>query len=138
MEAEQENARKILESEDRLEEIKDISIYQCEFCGRIDMIKSKHQEHVAGHDADQLDQVFKCKKCNIDFYSKEALREHVAAHPDQRRYICDVCGNSFKNRYALTLHNRSHTGEKPFKSVFLGIPGVFLDFSEVFPIIHAI
>lgn len=104
MTTEVENAKKILKMENRMQEVKDLQIHQCEFCGKIDMIKSKHLEHMLAHEGQK---VYKCKTCDVGFISKESLKEHVANHPDMRRYVCDICGNSFKNRYALTLHNRS-------------------------------
>lgn len=31
-----------------------------------------------------------------------------------RRFVCDVCGRSYKRRDNLSQHQRTHTGEKPY------------------------
>ncbi|XP_042881346.1 longitudinals lacking protein, isoforms H/M/V-like isoform X13 [Penaeus japonicus] len=32
----------------------------------------------------------------------------------ERRFVCDVCGRSYKRRDNLSQHQRSHTGERPY------------------------
>ncbi|KAK4297877.1 hypothetical protein Pmani_029735 [Petrolisthes manimaculis] len=40
-----------------------------------------------------------------------------------RRFVCDVCGRSYKRRDNLSQHQRTHTGEKPYGWLFPGPSG---------------
>ena len=86
-----------------------MQLNQCEHCGKIEVIKEDFDEHVLQHD----EIIFKCRHCNLNFTSKDVMRDHIAAmHGSEKEFICDVCGKGFKNKYSLMLHYRRHTGEK--------------------------
>uniref|UniRef100_A0A182RAT1 Zinc finger protein n=1 Tax=Anopheles funestus TaxID=62324 RepID=A0A182RAT1_ANOFN len=55
-----------------------------------------------------------CNVCSVLFKSIGALQAHQA--PSARKgYLCVVCGVSKRTRAALRVHERSHTGERPFR-----------------------
>lgn len=91
-----------------------LQLHQCNFCGKISVSKKEHEIHQTEHDGEAT---FKCKKCDAKFMSKNDARDHLtSAHSnDDKIYNCETCTKGFKNRYQLILHQRSHTGEKPFE-----------------------
>jgi DNA-directed RNA polymerase subunit RPC12/RpoP len=58
---------------------------------------------------------FLCDQCNGQYKSKKALSRHiVTVHCTERNYVCTSCGKKFKTHMQLKLHNRQHTGERPY------------------------
>lgn len=54
-----------------------------------------------------IDQIVPSRKNKKDRSSSPPVRG--------RKYTCDVCNRSFDYKHVLTNHERTHTGEKPFK-----------------------
>lgn len=56
-----------------------------------------------------------CSVCKKSFRSRGNLLIHEKNHTGNRPFLCIYCGKSFYNISTLRVHVRIHTGEKPFK-----------------------
>lgn len=60
--------------------------------------------------------LFKCVKCEKSYSTREEAQKHLETHSTEYKpYACETCSKTFKNRYQLVIHTRTHTGEKPFE-----------------------
>lgn len=58
---------------------------------------------------------FKCGSCPSTFLQKRSLKCHsLRMHTDAKKSICEICGKTFKENWALTKHIRTHSNSRPF------------------------
>lgn len=86
--------------------------FKCSSCSLTFTSSRRLGQHVKNCHEDQ-ERRYQCKICDKKFKRKEHLKSHEThAHSDARPYVCQVCGKSYKGRGSLSLHQRSHTGER--------------------------
>ena len=55
--------------------------------------------------------IYKCKICDDDFYSKDNLDYHIKSKHIDLRFSCEECGKKFMSKHAMKQHiDRLHRG----------------------------
>lgn len=57
---------------------------------------------------------FNCQYCNLRFHFKKDMLVHERVHTGEKPFSCGYCGKGFSQSQALTAHIRVHTKETPF------------------------
>ncbi|XP_074547865.1 zinc finger and BTB domain-containing protein 24 [Halichoeres trimaculatus] len=55
-----------------------------------------------------------CEECGKVFKNPLFLQIHQRTHTGEKPFRCSVCGKCFTQKFTLVVHQRMHTGEKPF------------------------
>lgn len=98
--------------------------FECYVCHR----NYKRYEHIKHHMKTHGDERnYVCHMCGDAFFLSNELRKHIMyRHQTERPFKCThpQCKKSFKNMHALNVHNRTHSGAKPFVCKHISYSGV--------------
>ena len=61
-----------------------------------------------------------CTYCNKVLPHIRHLRIHERIHSGEKPFICEICGKTFTQKGHLTAHQRIHSGDKPYSCVTCG------------------
>lgn len=86
-------------------------IYGCTVCKKAFGGRSALKRHQVSHTKDQIDTL--CTICGKGFASIYYLNSHMMTHKE-RSLTCDQCKYRTNNPNSLTLHKRTHSGERPY------------------------
>ncbi|KAK6736362.1 hypothetical protein RB195_019192 [Necator americanus] len=57
---------------------------------------------------------WQCSYCEKMFHHRRDKNIHERVHTGEKPYTCGYCGRGFTQSQTLTIHIRTHTGEKPY------------------------
>ncbi|XP_046664412.1 zinc finger protein 808-like isoform X3 [Homalodisca vitripennis] len=87
----------------------------CDICGKV----FKSTGHLTSHKnfmhPTETDKVT-CHICSKEFVCQVRFKKHMrTTHCKTRKYICEICQMTFKDKKTLDVHRTTHSLESPFK-----------------------
>ncbi|KAI5640779.1 hypothetical protein NE865_06887 [Phthorimaea operculella] len=86
--------------------------YKCKACSQSYITPGHLSSHVRRDHLNERNH--KCDKCDLAFYTRNALKMHMIKHDGERIHTCSVCQKSYQRKKTLREHMRIHTNDKRF------------------------
>ncbi|XP_041795314.1 zinc finger protein 276 isoform X2 [Chelmon rostratus] len=99
------------------------NIYKCPYQGCTAVYRAPDglKKHIKEHHEEVRERPCPHPGCNKVFMIDRYLQRHVKLiHTEERNYICDQCGQTFKQRKHLSVHQMRHSGAKPLQCEVCG------------------
>ncbi|XP_013138097.1 PREDICTED: zinc finger protein 585A-like [Papilio polytes] len=82
------------------------SQFKCEICNKLFISDWRLKNHRQTQHGVTRNRNHTCNICGKKFYTQSTLRGHQLTHSEERSYMCEDCGDTFKQRPALYTHSR--------------------------------
>lgn len=92
----------------------------CSVCGKSfrclkNHVISKHSHELPANQLPAGDSIISCDVCGKKFPNSSQYRVHQRSHTGEKPFHCDICGKSYRLKELLRDHRYTHTGEKPYR-----------------------
>ena len=96
-----------------LQDHKDNLEFPCQYCSKKMKSKKSLEVHTRIHTNERP---YQCQFCDKSYRHYESWNYHESKHKGTlKQHVCQFCGKAFGGKYGLQVHERIHTGEKPYK-----------------------
>jgi Zinc finger, C2H2 type/C2H2-type zinc finger len=85
---------------------------ECDACGRRFRAKGGLRRHWLRRHLDGA--THRCRVCALPFATYSSMRWHVSVAHEPAKFACAFCAHTFKRAEMRAVHERRHTGERPF------------------------
>ncbi|XP_067905372.1 zinc finger protein 276 isoform X2 [Heterodontus francisci] len=99
------------------------TMYRCQYKGCCAVYRGADglKKHIKEHHEEVRERPCPHPGCNKVFLIDRYLQRHVKLiHTEERNYICDECGQTFKQKKHLSVHQMRHSGAKPLQCEICG------------------
>ncbi|KAK7922056.1 hypothetical protein WMY93_008958 [Mugilogobius chulae] len=99
------------------------SMFKCPYLGCTAVYRGTDglKKHIREHHEEVKERPCPHPGCNKVFMIDRYLQRHIKLiHTEERNYICDECGQTFKQRKHLSVHQMRHSGAKPLQCEVCG------------------
>nr|XP_046258584.1 zinc finger protein 708-like isoform X2 [Scatophagus argus] len=92
----------------------------CSICGKSyrclkNHVISKHSHELPANELPTRDSIITCEVCGKKFPNPSQFRVHQRSHTGEKPFHCDICGKSYRLKELLRDHRYTHSGEKPYR-----------------------
>uniref|UniRef100_UPI0037E777BC oocyte zinc finger protein XlCOF6-like n=1 Tax=Semicossyphus pulcher TaxID=241346 RepID=UPI0037E777BC len=92
----------------------------CSICGKSyrclkNHVISKHSHELPADELPAKDTIITCDVCGKKFPNPSQFKVHQRCHTGEKPFHCDICGKSYRLKELLRDHKYTHTGEKPYR-----------------------
>ncbi|XP_070833868.1 zinc finger protein 627-like isoform X1 [Chaetodon trifascialis] len=92
----------------------------CSICGKSyrclrNHVISKHSHELPADELPARDTIITCEVCGKKFPNPSQFKVHQRSHTGEKPFHCDICGKSYRLKELLRDHRYTHTGEKPYR-----------------------
>ncbi|XP_040905404.1 zinc finger protein 23-like [Toxotes jaculatrix] len=92
----------------------------CSICGKSyrclkNHVISKHSHELPADELPARDTIVTCEVCGKKFPNLSQFKVHQRSHTGEKPFHCDICGKSYRLKELLRDHRYTHTGEKPYR-----------------------
>lgn len=87
--------------------------HKCETCQKTFLGSNDLRKHQRVHTDERP---YICGECDLGFKQNGTLKNHIQSKHCKLNgfYVCEICNQTFALKDRLKLHQRTHTGEKPY------------------------
>lgn len=91
------------------------NVFKCQACDKsfntnTNLTRHTRKDHL-------MERLHKCSHCEMRFFDKRSLNDHLTKHSNAKDFQCKVCHKCFSRKKSLHQHLRIHEGDKRYDCI---------------------